>query len=307
LKKSLGGKDVLGSTRESNTKAKGLPDDLTWVKKDLTDSYSAWTSDKDTAQVHPYLFTTSMLELAKDKGVRFMQGRAMSIERSDSRTIGVTYIASDDEKQKETIPATDVILCAGAWSNMLPGIDLPVSAVRAHSITIRPPASSTISPYVLFTEITLPPSSSSRRITIVEPEIYARPDNEVYACGPGDDEPLPETVDGVIVDEKQCDSIWQHVASISQELRDGTIEKRQACFLPIVAVSTKAAGRKVKTVQGPVVGEARKFAKGLFLATGHTCWGICNAPGTGKAMAELVMEGKISCAKLQKLDPAEFM
>jgi len=102
-----------------------------------------------------------MLELAKDKGVRFMQGQATSIEKSDGRAIGVTYIASNDENHKVTIPATDVILCAGAWSNILPGINLPVSAVRAHSITIRPPASSTISPYVLFTEITLPPSSAS--------------------------------------------------------------------------------------------------------------------------------------------------
>ena len=34
--------------------------------------------------------------------------------------------------------------------------------------------------------------------------------------------------------------------------------------------------------------------------------GICNAPGTAKAIAELVMEGKVSCANLQKLDPARF-
>ena len=258
-----------------SSKAKGLPEDLTWVKKDLTDSYSTWTSAGDAAQVHPYLFTTSMLELAKEKGVQYIGGKATSVDMSDGRTTGVTYIniAATNDKQKETIPATDVILCVGAWSNTLPGINIPSSAVRAHSITIRPPAEAIISPYVLFTEITLPPSSSSsRRGTIVEPEIYARPGNEVYACGPGDDEPLPETVDDVIVDETACDGIRRHVSSISQELRDGKVEKRQACFLPVVMVRKKAPGRKVKTVQGPIIGEARMFAKGLFIATGHTCW-----------------------------------
>jgi glycine/D-amino acid oxidase-like deaminating enzyme len=269
LKKSLGGIDA---TSHMNTKATGLPDDLTWVKKNLTDSYSPWTSAEDTAQVHPYLFTTSILELAKDKGVRFIQGRATSIETSDGQTTGVTYTATDDDKQKETIPATHVILCAGAWSNTFSGISIPVSAVRAHSITIRPPVSAAISPYVLFTQISLPPAPSSRRSAIVEPEIYARPDNEVYVCGPGGDAPLPETVDGVIPDEKECDKIWQHVASISQELRDGTVQKRQACFLPVVTFKKKTPGRKATAIQGPVIGEAHQFAKGLFVATGHTCW-----------------------------------
>jgi glycine/D-amino acid oxidase-like deaminating enzyme len=36
-----------------------------------------------TAQVHPYLFTTSMLELAKERGVQLVQGTAISVERVD--------------------------------------------------------------------------------------------------------------------------------------------------------------------------------------------------------------------------------
>jgi hypothetical protein len=269
LKKGLGGRGSSASTTGLSTKETGLPEDLTWVKKDLTDSYSAWTSAKNTAQVHPYLFTTSMLEMAKDKGVRIIEGKATSIEQLDGRTTGVTYV-SGKNKDKETISATAVVLCAGAWSDKLPGINLPISAARAHSITIRPPASATITPYALFTEITLP---SSRYGTVVEPEIYARPNNEVYACGAGDNTPLPESVDDVVVDENKCNDIWQHVASISQQLRDGTVEKRQACFLPVIAVSRRTPGqRATKTIQCPVIGEVRTFAKGLFIATGHTCW-----------------------------------
>ena len=79
---------------------------------------------------------------------------------------------------------------------------------------------------------------------------------------------------------------------------------------------------------GPIIGEAKSIAKGLMIATGHTCWvsplctirrsaedthsrltlqGICNAPGTARAITELVYEGRIRCADLRKMDPARFI
>jgi hypothetical protein len=33
--------------------------------------------------------------------------------------------------------------------------------------------------------------------------------------------------------------------------------------------------------------------------------GICNAPGTAKAVSEQVLGGTITCANLKKLDPAK--
>jgi glycine/D-amino acid oxidase-like deaminating enzyme len=232
----------------------GLPDDLTWVKEELTTSYSAMSDSGGTAQVHPYSFTTSMLELAKEKGVQLVEGTAISVERVDRQVTGVTYGNPSDRDRIEILPATHVVLSAGAWSpSLVPS--LPIAATRAHSVTIRPQAGVMISPYVLFTEILLPHSR------LVSPEIYARPDNEVYACGPGDDSALPNSVDDVEVDLTACQSIRNHVASISQELREGTVEKCQACFLPVV-----------RTGGGPIIGEASKVGKGLYIATGHTCW-----------------------------------
>ncbi|KAF7969087.1 hypothetical protein HWV62_28334 [Athelia sp. TMB] len=288
LEKTLG----LGTSNQEDKpsrKSKGLPNDLTWVREDLTDSYRSMAPANDTAQVHPYLFTTSMLDLAKERGVQLTLGTATGIDRLGDKVTGVTYYPSEPNPQAAvSIPATDVIVCAGAWSSRIVP-KLPISATRAHSITIRPPPSITIAPYVLFTEIAL--SSSGNKS--VSPEIYARPDNEVYACGPGDDSSLPLNVDDVVVDQEACESIKQHVSSISQELQDGVVEKRQACFLPIVT-----------TGGGPIIGA---MGPGVFVATGHTCWGICNAPGTGKVMAELVMSGQISSAKVKSLDPARFL
>ncbi|KAF8810343.1 FAD dependent oxidoreductase [Phlegmacium glaucopus] len=285
----------IGKSRKSR-KVTNLPEDLLWVKEELTDSYSPMARDGDTGQVHPYLFTTSMFELAKGNGVNFIQGKAVSIVQNlDGQVTGIEYVMHQDHgttTRKEMMPATHVVVAAGAWSPTIVH-QLPLSATRAHSITIRPREGVTISPYVLFTEISDPSPGPSEASS---PEIYARPDNEVYACGPGDDWPLPNTVDDVVVDQPSCELIYAHVSSISQELREGTVEKRQACYLP----SVSSGG-------GPIIGEADQIAKGLFVATGHTLiQGISNAPGTAKALTELIMDGKISCANLKKLRPSSI-
>lgn len=261
LEKTLG----LDDNWKKKRAALGLPDDLDWVNEELTTTYSPMASAGATAQVHPYLFTTSMLELAKEKGVKFVPGKATAIDvDSTSRSVtGITY-TDPITGESNTIPATHVVLSAGVWSpHILPS--LPIAGTRAHSITIRP--TDPISPYVLFTEILLASSGSSNRTIQVSPEIYARPDNEVYCCGPGDSTAVPETVDDVEVDQGACDSIREHVSSISKQLRDGQVEKRQACFLPVVS----SGG-------GPIVGEANTLAKGLIIATGHTCWVGCIIP-----------------------------
>lgn len=195
------------------------------------------------------------MELAQEKGAKLVLGRATLINTSEGKVTGVTY--KSHEGQENTLPATDVILSAGAWS---PSIlkNIPIGYTRAHSITIQVENSDEISPYVLFTEIKF---KNGGKTTEVTPEIYARPMGEVYACGPGDDSALPLDVDNVQCDDVACQSIYDQVTSISEELSAGKITAKQACFLPVVSVGG-----------GPIIGEASKIAKGLFIATGHTCW-----------------------------------
>lgn len=126
------------------------------------------------------------------------------------------------------------------------------------------------------------------------PEIYARPNNEVYACGEGDTLiPLPSNTDLVQVDESRCQDVVEQVSSISKELRDGEVTARQACYLP-----------NVSRGGGPLVGQTS--VKGLLMGAGHTCWGIQNGPATGKCLSELVFDGKIKSADLESLDPRKF-
>jgi glycine/D-amino acid oxidase-like deaminating enzyme len=134
------------------------------------------------------------------------------------------------------------------------------------------------------------------RGTIVTPEIYARPNNEAYACGEGDTlVPLPKSTEEVETDEVRCQDIIDYVSSISDELRDGTVTAKQACYLPNVEGRAK----------GPLIGPTR--IKGLLLAAGHTCWGIQNGPATGKLISEFVFDGKALSANIETLDPRQVL
>ena len=99
---------------------------------------------------------------------------------------GVTYEEKETRKIC-TLPATDVVVAAGPWtSHVFP--EAPIDAIRAHSVVIK----ADVSPWAVFTEIDLPKDfgrtgggdvKKRRHGLNVNPEMYARPDGTVYACG----------------------------------------------------------------------------------------------------------------------------
>lgn len=253
-------------------RALGVPNDLDWVHPDCLKMYDEMGDPSTTAQVHPYQFTTSMADLAAEKGADIRVGAAVKSINfgQDGKSVeSVTYQDKNDNGKEVTISATDVVISAGPWTKTVYP-DAPISATRAHSVTIRPTRE--VSAYALFTEIKLPSGFGSSDAKAkkarkswgaqtVSPEIYARPKNEVYACGEGDHlVPLPKSSDLVQVDEQRCQDVVDYVSSISDELRDGEVTARQACYLP-----------NVQGGNGPLIGQTG--IKGLLMAAGHTCWG----------------------------------
>lgn len=285
----------------------GAPEDLDWLDTEQSlAAYEGMGTPDNTAQVHPELFTRSMAQLAEDKGVRIITGArvtAINKTKDGSQLKSVTYVKDGKEEQ---LPTTDCVVAAGPWtSRLLPNV--PVTASRAHSVVIKTPKP--ISPYALFTSIALPagfpaptpqnargtPAAQQplKRMQVVEPEIYARPDGTAYACGPTDSTvPLPLTTAEVEVDRARCEDILQQVGGISDELgKDGEVLARQACYLP---------------QGGPFIGEVGG-TKGLVVAAGHTCWGIQNAPGTGKLVSEVILDGSAKSARLGSCDPSRVL
>lgn len=196
-------------------------------------------------------------------------------------------IKSTDKKSTDKIThhlsGDQVVLALGPWtSKILPSC--PISGLRAHSITIQP--SKQVSPFALFTEM------RTSRVSYVSPEIYPRRD-EVYVCGEGDTSAeVPETSDDVEVLRSRCDELFKHVGAVSPNLKNGRILKRQACYLPVVDVPSHS---------GPFIGCTN--VDNLYLASGHSCWGINNAPATGLLMSEILLDGEARSASVDGLEP----
>ena len=65
---------------------------------------------------------------------------------------------------------------------------------------------------------------------------------------------------------------------------------RQACFRPV-------------TEDGlPLIGKV-PGSEGGYVASGHSVWGILNAPATGEALAELIADGVARITDLAPFDP----
>ena len=132
----------------------------------------------------------------------------------------------------------------------------------------------------------------------IPPEIYSRPDGTICLCGPSDEDvPLPETSDLVQVNQEVCDTIYNEISSISDEIRDGEVLSKQACYRPIV----QGRNRDI----GPLVGPTG--IQSLWLAAGHDSWGIQNGPATGMVMSEMLFEGKVRSADVTSLDPRRML
>lgn len=275
--------------------SKKLPSDLNWITEQFVNLCSSLGGKDTTAQVHPYRFTNFILkEAVKDsKGaLELILGKVNHILylMDTGVATGISYEPTSAKSEKHepvSLKGDQIVLSVGPWtSKILP--DCPISGLRAHSITIAPYKDQRVSPYAIFTEYKIGNK-------YVSPEIYARKD-EVFVCGEGDSAvDVPETTDDVEVVKSKCDDLFLQVGKMSSMLRKGRILKRQACYLPVLDVPSSS---------GPLIGEIN--VDNLFLCSGHSCWGINNAPGSGKVMSELLLEGKAKSANISTLDPSLY-
>ncbi|KAH7008435.1 FAD dependent oxidoreductase [Ilyonectria destructans] len=285
--------------------AGSLPQDLDWVDRGIVDNWSEMGApgSTETAQVHPFHFTTAIAKLAQEGGVKICtNAKVTGIKSSKTGVESVEYLDRESDETKTVDAVTDVIVAAGPWtSRLLPRAK--IEGLRAHSVVYE----AEVSPYAVFTDIQLPSDfipehraamgQKRRHKGRVDPEIYARPFGEVYACGEPDTLiPLPDTADQVEHDEAQCDDLISYISTISPVLGSAPIKAKQACYLP----------RHMRFGQegGPLIGKTT--TPGVWAAAGHTCWGIQNGPGTGKLMSEFIFDGAAKSANVDKLDPRKF-
>ena len=233
-------------------------------------------------QVHPFKLTNTFIDEAKRLvGSEVLIGTVEGLEICDESKI--TGVKVDGN----VLPADIVVLTMGPWTHQacdwlrIP----PIRGGRAHSIMMRP--KNDVTAHALFTDFSVDGMRES-------PEIYPRPDGTVYACGFSDKVPIPADPNQIIPNQDSCSRLKDICGKISSNLADATIETQQACYLP--------------TPPGhlPIIGGIPKVG-GAYMAAGHTCWGILNAPATGAALAELIVDGQCSLVDLKPFAPANFL
>ena len=282
-----------------------LPPDLDWFNGSLVREYAEMglPGFTETAQVHPLQFTQAVAGLARDAGTDIRTNAKVTrigLNKAATAVTGVAYLDRGTGETRTIQGVTDIVVAAGPWTGRL----LPrtrVTGLRAHSVVFA----ADVSPYAVFTNISLPADwvpahraargQRRRHRGNVDPEVYARPGGEVYACGEPDRAvPLPETADLVRTDEAQCDDMVSYLGTVSPVLAAAPVAARQACYMP-----------QFEDGQGaPLVGPTS--VAGLWVASGHTCWGIQNGPATGRLLSEFIFEGAARSADVAELDPRRY-
>lgn len=171
-----------------------VPKDLDWVNRELIRSWAVMggPGTTETAQAHPLHFTRAIGQLAQQAGVQMrMQCKVCKIVTSKTSLKKIEYLDRSTGETRELTDLTDVVITAGPWTGKL----LPrskVEGLRAHSVVYE----ADVSPFAVFTDVQLPSDFvpehraklGQKRMhkSHVDPEIYARPFGEAYACGKND-------------------------------------------------------------------------------------------------------------------------
>jgi glycine/D-amino acid oxidase-like deaminating enzyme len=233
-----------------------------------------------TAQVHPAAFTTGMMRAAQALGAELRPGYVTGLLRRGADVVGVDLDGA-------TLEGDAVVIALGPWSALaaqwlpLP----PVFGLKGHSLVFETGAA--IPPEALFLEYQEATGS------ILSPEIFPRADGTTYVCAISSGSPLPTDPGLVAPDDGAIDRLKALCDRISPVLASSRVLASQACFRPVTQDGLPLIG----VVPG---------ARGAYVATGHSVWGILNAPATGEAVAELILDGATQAVDLSPFNPGRL-
>ena len=129
-----------------------------------------------TSQVHPELFTKAIWEEAEKMGVQGVWGTVEGMEKnSEDGTCQLSIASRDDENDKTSLSADQVVVAAGPWTGKLlkslgvqgGGRARRIDGSRAHSVVLKTAPGRDLPAQALFTSIKEKKGGSA------EPEIYS--------------------------------------------------------------------------------------------------------------------------------------
>ena len=239
-------------------------------------------STASTAQVHPERFTAAMMRAAQAQGAELRLGQVTGV----MRTRGGAAVAGIEIDGK-VVEGDVIVIALGPWS-ILATEWLPLPAVfglKGHSLVFE--TGGKVPAEALFLEC------REASGAVQTPELFPRADGTTYVCAISSESPLPIDPARVTPDPGALERLHVMCSELSPVLATAKILARQACYRPI--------SRDGLPLIGPVGG-----VEGAYIATGHSVWGVLNAPATGEAMAELIIDGAARSVALSAFDPARL-
>ena len=207
-------------------------------------------------------------------------GQLTGVLREGGRVAGVTVDGA-------AIAGDAVVIAMGPWS-MLAAAWLPMPAVfglKGHSLVFD--TGTHVPPEALFLDYREDTGA------VHAPEVFPRADGTTYVCAISSESPVPLDPAAVMPDEGAIERLEAMCARLSPVLAQSPIRARQACFRPVTRDGL------------PLIGRLPGLAN-AYVATGHSVWGILNAPATGEALAELMLDGAARSVDLDPFDPARL-
>jgi glycine/D-amino acid oxidase-like deaminating enzyme len=233
-----------------------------------------------TAQIHPGQFTAAMLAAAEAHGAQLRLGTVTQVLRDGARVKGVMV-------DGERLDADAVVLALGPWSmRAADGLPMPpVLALKGHSLIFA--TGDSVPAEALFLDY----EEKSRDWQ--SPEVFPRADGTTYVCAISSESPLPADPGDVAPDPGAIERLEAIARHLSPILARAPILARQACFRPV-------------TLDGlPLIGTLPGL-DGIVIASGHSVWGMLNAPATAEAVAELLADGRARTLDLSAFDPGRM-
>jgi glycine/D-amino acid oxidase-like deaminating enzyme len=256
----------------------GGGDDVDWLSDEVLIERRLGSTET-TAQVHPADFCAALMRAAQAQGAELRLGRVGGVISRGGAARGI-------EVDGERIEGDAVVIAMGPWSMLASRwLSLPaVFGLKGHSLVFDTPVAPATALFLEYRE-----ANGSQQ----SPEVFPRPDGTTYVCAISSERPVPLDPRDVTPEPGAIERLQAMCGRLSPTLREARVLARQACYRPV-------------TLDGlPLIGAVPGLKDG-YVATGHSVWGILNAPATGEALAELILDGAARAVDLAPFDPSRW-
>src|SRR4051812_13656663 len=223
------------------------------------------STTETTAMLNPRSFTLGVMRAAQKHGARLRIGEVTGVVRRGDAIEGV-------EADGETISADAIVITLGPWSlRAAQWLRVPeVFGMRSPSMVYD------TGKHVPAEALFLDYQGGDGNAGMIE--VFPRADGSTHVTAFCNQTPLPTDPAAVKAMPDEIARLQAICERLSPAFRPERIIARQACFRPMTEDGLPLIGKLPGTERA-------------YIATGHSVWGILNAPATGEALAELIADG----------------